>query len=158
MIFMYFCRYLRRRSDNKSVLGDSSLIEYLSKKLECSTEFAKCILVRQPALKNKSMKKMREIIDFLLSQGFETMHICRVPKILLHSVETSKKRLKELDDQGVHMKSVHILTKSQRQYRQYYESLLKINQMKLKKTSNEAGDNANSKKSEGESSSGKNVS
>lgn len=121
-----FQRYLKRRSDKKSILGDNSLVEYLSKRLQCKSETVKEILEKQPALKNKSVIKMQEIIDFLFQEGFTPSHIIRIPKILLHSVETIGKRIKELEKvRGTQLNSLHILTKSQKQYQQFYESMLK---------------------------------
>lgn len=71
------------------------------------------------------MKKMKEIIDFLFAQGFQPPQICRVPKIFLHSVETMKKRLKELEPYGRHLDSLYMLTKSKKQYTQFLETLEK---------------------------------
>lgn len=118
-------RYVARRSDNKQILGNNSLAEYLSERLECSVDEAKVLMIKHPALRNKSMKKMKEILDFLFSQGFKPLQICRVPKILLHSVETTKQRLKELQQYGKHLDSLYLLTKSKKQYMQCLEGLVK---------------------------------
>ncbi|XP_065163916.1 transcription termination factor, mitochondrial [Atheta coriaria] len=126
-------RYIQRRSDNKLVLGDNTQVEYLSNQLQCTSEEAKALTLKLPALESKSMKKMKEIIDFLYAEGFKPYHIRRVPKILLHSVQTTKKRIRELERQGVKMDSLYMLTKSQRQYMQYYQALVKSNANKVKK-------------------------
>ncbi|KAJ8920778.1 hypothetical protein NQ315_004919, partial [Exocentrus adspersus] len=120
-----FETYIKRRSDNKLILGNSSLAQYLSDRLECTEEIAKYIMSKHPALQNKSLKKLNEMIDYLFKCGFKPIHICRVPKILLHSVDTTRKRLKELHAKGMHLDSLHILTKSRKQYMQYCESLIK---------------------------------
>lgn len=88
-------------------------------------EEAKMLMYKHPALQNKSMKKMKEILDFLFAQGFKPLQICRVPKILLHSVETTKQRLKELEPYGKHLDSLYMLTKSRKQYMQHFEALVK---------------------------------
>lgn len=126
-------RYATRRVDKKEILGDNSLAEYLSEKLECSVEEAKLLINKHPALQNKSMKKMSEIFDFLFAQGFQPKHIYKIPKILLHSVETTKQRLKELEAYGKSLDSLYVLTKSKKQYMQYFESLVKSNK-KTKKS------------------------
>lgn len=118
-------RYATRRTDKKQILGDNSLAEYLSERLECSVEEAKMLMNKHPALQNKSMKKMNEILDFLFAQGFKSSQICRVPKILLHSVETTKQRLKELKPYGKYLDSLYLLTKSKKQYMQCFEALVK---------------------------------
>ncbi|KAJ3656219.1 hypothetical protein Zmor_015313 [Zophobas morio] len=117
--------HLQRRSDNKSILGDNSLVEYLSERLECSVAFANYLILKQPSLKNRSLKKLKELIDFLYAAGFKSDHICRVPKILVHSVETVSKRLKHLKEKGIQIDGLSLLTKSQNQYMQYYEVLVK---------------------------------
>ncbi|KAJ8951185.1 hypothetical protein NQ314_007725 [Rhamnusium bicolor] len=127
-----FETYVKRRSDTKLILGDNSLAEYLSERLECTEEVAKYLISKLPALQSKSLKKMNEMIDFLFAHGFKPIHICRVPKILLHSVDTTRNRLRELEAQGMHLDTLYILTKSQKQYMQYYESLTKSNKNKLK--------------------------
>lgn len=119
-----FEAYIKRKSENRLILGNNSLAEYLMQRLNCSFNEAATMIERFPAIRNKSMRKLREIIDFLYGEGFTAQHIIRLPKILLHSVATSRKRLRELEDLpgGHKLDSVHILTKSQRQYMQYYES------------------------------------
>lgn len=134
VLINYLSRYIQRRSDNKSILGDNSLAEYLSERLHCSLEQSKVILTKHRALANKQMKKLKEIIDFLYEYGFTPLHIVRHPKILLHSVETTKKRLNELQAQSVQLDSLYILTKSQKQYMNYYENLIKTNKNKTQET------------------------
>lgn len=95
-------------------------------------EQAKNLIAKHPALKNKSLTKMQEIIDFLLIKGFKPIHIYRVPKILLHSVKTTQARLKELENQNVQLDSLYLLTKSQKQFKQYCEILVKCNKKKSK--------------------------
>ncbi|KAG5889013.1 hypothetical protein JTB14_033942 [Gonioctena quinquepunctata] len=126
-----FNNYVKRRTDNKSILGNNSLVEYLSERLECTEEVAKYIITKQPALQNKRLKKMNEIIDFLLLYGFKPIQICRTPKILLHSVETIKKRLKEMEALGMQLDTLYVLTKSQKQYNQVLETLI-ANKSKIK--------------------------
>lgn len=125
---------MARRADNKNILGSNSLAEYLSERLQCSVNEAKFLMNKHPALQNKSMKKTKEILDFLFAQGFKPSQICRVPKILLHSVETTKQRLKELEPYGKHLDSLYLLTKSKKQYTQCLEMLVKSsNKTKLLK-------------------------
>ncbi|GJQ70569.1 hypothetical protein Trydic_g22968 [Trypoxylus dichotomus] len=116
--------YIKIRSENKLILGNNSLAEYLSRRLECSIEQSNYIITKLPALKGKSVKKMAEIIDYLYNLGIQPTHICITPKILLHSVETMKKRVKELQEQGVHVDNLRLLTKSQKQYRAYYNKVV----------------------------------
>lgn len=88
-------------------------------------EQAALLISKQPAIKNKSMKRVKETLDFLFSEGFKPHHICRSPKILMHSVETMKARLTELKPYGKELDSLYMLTKSKRQFTQFVESLEK---------------------------------
>ncbi|XP_057657393.1 transcription termination factor, mitochondrial [Diorhabda carinulata] len=124
--------YAKRRSDNKEILGEKeSLVEYLSEKLECSQDISRYLIFKQPALQKKSLRKIEVMIEFLLQKGFTPRHICKTPKILLHSVDTVKKRIKEIETNNIHLDSLVMLTKSQRQYMHFLETV-KCNKSKLK--------------------------
>lgn len=132
-MFLFFFSYIRRRSDNQSILGSNSVTEYLSQKLQCSQELAKYIISKHPAIQKKSLRKMNGMIDFLLSKGFTTVHLSRSPKILLHSVDTIRERLVLLDAQGTQLNSLSVCTKSKKQFTHFLES---ISSEKNKKTAN----------------------
>ncbi|KAK9873009.1 hypothetical protein WA026_020354 [Henosepilachna vigintioctopunctata] len=117
--------YARRRIDNRHILGNDSLTEFISKKLKCTEEQAKCIIMKMPALRKKSLKTITDIINFLYSKGFNPNHIYRNPKILVHSIETTKKRLEQLEKSGLQVNSLYMLTKSQKQFNWYLESSIK---------------------------------
>ncbi|KAL3282919.1 hypothetical protein HHI36_006077 [Cryptolaemus montrouzieri] len=117
--------YARRRTDNREILGNDSLVEYLSKKLECTEAQAKYLIDRIPALTTKKLRTLSDIINFLYSKGFEPYHIIRVPKILVHSVETIKSRLEQLEKAGVRVESLYIFIKTQKQFIHYFETLVK---------------------------------
>ncbi|XP_044752032.1 transcription termination factor, mitochondrial [Coccinella septempunctata] len=117
--------YFKRRQDNRQILGSASLTEYLSKKLECAEDQAKYLISKMPALRTKSLRTLSEIINFLYSKGFQSYHIYRVPKILVHSVETTKKRLELIENAGIQIDSLYMLTKSQKQFMQNFEAMLK---------------------------------
>lgn len=114
---------IRRKSDNQLILGEKSFMEYLSQRLQCSQELAKCIISKHPVIQKKSLRKINEMVDFLLCTGFKPVHICRTPKILLHSVDTIKTRLKLLDEQGKQLNSLSVCTKSKKQFSNFLESI-----------------------------------
>lgn len=113
-------------------MGNNSLTEYLSQKLKCSIEEANYIITKLPALKAKSVKKIDEIITYLYEFQFKPIQICVSPKILLHSVDTVKKRVQELQKEGVHIDNLNILIKTQKKYAVYYNKLVSTNKKKLK--------------------------
>lgn len=98
-------------------------MEYISQKLQCSLDLAKYIISKHPAIQKKSLRKINEMVDFLLCKGFKPLHICRTPKILLHSVDTIKTRLKLLEDQGKQLNSLSVCTKSKKQFTNFLESI-----------------------------------
>ncbi|XP_030753578.1 transcription termination factor, mitochondrial [Sitophilus oryzae] len=118
-------KHIRREMENKDILGEYSVTEYLSNKLECSENVAKYLIRKHPQLQTRSILKLRETIDFLYKHGFTSTHICRVSKILLHSKKTTEKRIKSLATLGVKSVSLYILTKSQKQYEEHIDNLLK---------------------------------
>ncbi|ERL86976.1 transcription termination factor, mitochondrial [Dendroctonus ponderosae] len=124
-------KHLKRESDNRDILGENSVTQYLSQKLHCSDIMAKNIIKKHPQLQNKSLLKINLMIDLLYKYGFTPMHICRVPKVLLHSRKTSEMRLKQLKAFGKLPDSLYILTKSQKQYLQHLDNLVKENTKSL---------------------------
>lgn len=62
------------------------------------------------------------MVKFLLSHGFTTTHICRTPKILLHSVDTIAERLKLIEGHDKILNSLSPLTKSKKQFTQFLET------------------------------------
>ncbi|KAL1491131.1 hypothetical protein ABEB36_011773 [Hypothenemus hampei] len=118
-------RHIKRESENRNILGENSVAEYLSQRLNCSETIAKSLIRKHPQLQNKSLSKMNVTIDYLLKEGFTSLQICRIPKILLHSVKTTETRLKQLIALGRRPDSLYILTKSQKQYMQHVDNLIK---------------------------------
>lgn len=118
-IFNIIFSCIRRTSDNQLILGEKSFVEFLSQRLQCSQELVKHIIFKHPAIENKRLKKINEMIDFLMCNGFKPYHICRTPKILLHSVDTIRARLKLIQEEGKQLNSLSICTKSNKQFMNY---------------------------------------
>lgn len=123
LLILIIFRYVKRQCDTKEILGDDSIIEYLSKRLQCSQLAIRCMINKHPAIRTKRLRRMNEMIDFLMICGFSSNQICRSPKILLHSIETVRARLKELDNYGKKLDSLHVLTKSKKQFTQFCEQI-----------------------------------
>ncbi|XP_060516680.1 transcription termination factor, mitochondrial [Cylas formicarius] len=113
-------RHIKKDLENKSVLGDEAVIEYISERLCCPLETAREFVHKYPRLRRKSLLKIKEMTDLLYGYGFTSDDICRVPKIFLCSIETIKTRLKEMHSRGVVTQKLYILTKSKKEYLQYY--------------------------------------
>ncbi|CAH1133984.1 unnamed protein product [Ceutorhynchus assimilis] len=63
-------KHIRRQSENRVILGENSLVQYLSKKLHCGEANAKSLIRKHPQLQHKSLSKMNLMIDLLCKQGF----------------------------------------------------------------------------------------
>lgn len=68
---------------------------------------------------------MKETMDYLFEQGYTPGHICRVPRILVHSLETTKSRMNQLKRFGFFPPSLAILCKSKRDYDKYLKKYFK---------------------------------
>lgn len=71
------------------------------------------------------MMRIKDMLDFLFQKGFNSDHIIRNPKILTHSKQTTEKRLAQFAEKNIKLDSLAILTKSNRQYQHYLDSLVK---------------------------------
>lgn len=72
-----------------------------------------------------NISKMKEMMDYLFMLGFSPSHILRVPRILIHSLETTKSRLEQLKQLGYVPPSLAILCKSKRDYDKYIKKYCK---------------------------------
>ncbi|VEN43518.1 unnamed protein product [Callosobruchus maculatus] len=111
-----FENYVKRQSERKSVLGDNSFAEYLCNKLGCTRETAEYIILKLPVLQHKCLIKLNSIIEYLVENGFSTSQICSNPRILLHSLETIKKRMERLKALGTQPDFLSVLTRSQKNF------------------------------------------
>lgn len=110
-------RCITRQVENRKILGShSSVEEYLSKRLECTIENAKYLTEKYPAIMKMNILKMKEMLDFIYAQGYTPAHVCRVPRILIHSLETTKIRVQQLKQIGYTPPSLAILCKSKRDF------------------------------------------
>lgn len=85
------------------------------------------MIKKHPQLQNKSLLKINLMIDLLYKYGFTSVHICRVPKVLLHSRKTSEMRLKQLKAFGKLQDRLYMLIKSRKQYLNQLDNLVKEN-------------------------------
>lgn len=103
--------------ENRKILGSNSTVEeYLSKRLECSLDSAKYLTEKYPAIMKMSILKMKEILDYLYEQGYTPVHVCRVPRILVHSQETTKARIQSFKELGYLPPSLAMFCKSKRDF------------------------------------------
>jgi hypothetical protein len=99
--------------------------EYLSQQLQCDLQTVEYLSSKYPSLLSVHVSKLKEILDFVYGEGYTPQHVCHVPRILLHSIETTKTRLTELRDLGYNPPSLIVLCKSKREYAKFLERLLR---------------------------------
>lgn len=123
-----FDRFMKRASSKQKTLGELSLEEYISQRLDCSVSEIKEIIDREPQLQKTSVLKIKKILDFLFSSGFSPSHILAgLPRVANRRIETIHSRLQEMNQEGL-PPTLYVLCKSKREY-QYY-----INKRKKRET------------------------
>lgn len=138
LVFTNIFRCITRQIENKKILGtDSSIEEYLSKRLECSLENAKYLTEKNPAIIKMNSSKVKEMLDYLYEQGYTPAHVIRVPRILVHSLETTKSRLKHLKQYGFVPPSLTFLCKSKKDFDKYVKKYIKANKPNENKSEKE---------------------
>jgi hypothetical protein len=121
---------LRKAVVKKELLGESSVVEYLSQQLQCDIETVEYLSSKYPSILRVHVSKLKEVFDFVYAEGYTPQHVCQVPRILFHSLETTKSRLSELRGMGYNPHTLMALCKSKRQYTQFTEQLIaKKNQL-----------------------------
>ncbi|XP_034097719.2 transcription termination factor, mitochondrial [Drosophila albomicans] len=116
-------RSLKLSLDELQVLGKfSSVVEYLAHRLEFSVSEAKAIMDRHPQVHTVRVTKIKEVLDYLLNEAkFTRFEIAQVPRILCHSLKTTKERLNELASFGCRPSSLVIVCRSRREYNKFLE-------------------------------------
>lgn len=110
--------------EKKSILGENdSVPEYLSQRLGYDMEIIEYMVKKHPLMVTVRMKKLKEVLDFLLDEmNFSPLQIVQVPKVLSHSLDTTKARLNELKSIGYTLTSLSNLCKSKREYQKVVDS------------------------------------
>ncbi|XP_058446814.1 transcription termination factor, mitochondrial [Malaya genurostris] len=109
---------LQLTKDNHALLGDNETIfEYLQERLGFDSEVTNAIIMKTPAVKHVRITKVKKIIDYLLEElDYTPYDIATNMRILMHSLETTKKRMEQLKEIGCRPQSLIIVCKSKLQY------------------------------------------
>lgn len=112
--------------ERKNVLGDKSIVEYLSERLGYEPELMEQMLKRHESIQKVRVTKIKDILDYLLiEEKYKPFEIARGIRILCHSLETTKKRLKELSSFGCRPTSLVTVCKSEKIYTDFLNSWIK---------------------------------
>ncbi|KAH8282600.1 hypothetical protein KR054_008624 [Drosophila jambulina] len=116
-------RSLKLTLDELQVLGEfSSVVEYLAHRLGFSVSEAKGIMDKHPQVHTVRVTKIKEVIDYLLDEAkFTRFEVAQVPRVLCHSLKTTKQRIEELKSHGCRPSSLVIICRSKREYDKFLQ-------------------------------------
>ncbi|XP_059618352.1 transcription termination factor, mitochondrial [Phlebotomus argentipes] len=116
-----FDKSIQLQQENRALLGSNeTTLDYLSERLGYDLETTKYIASKHPAVLRVRMTKVKEILDFLLLEaGYKPHDIAQVPRVLCHSLDTTKARLAELKEMGCVPSTLVIICKSQREFEKF---------------------------------------
>ncbi|KAH8298236.1 hypothetical protein KR018_011440 [Drosophila ironensis] len=117
-------RSLKLSLDELQVLGQfSTVIEYLAHRLGFSSDEAKVIMDKHPQVHTVRVTKIKEVLDYLMDEAkFSRFEIAQVPRILCHSLKTTRERLEELQSHGCRPTSLVIVCRSRREYDKFLQN------------------------------------
>ncbi|NP_001280396.1 uncharacterized protein LOC100165527 [Acyrthosiphon pisum] len=93
-------RTVEIKQENRVVLNKDSTAQYLAKRLKVPEKTIRYISSKYPTTLRVSPTKLKEILDFLLKEGYRPSHILSTPRVFTHSIFTLQERLTELRDLG----------------------------------------------------------
>ncbi|VVC27134.1 Hypothetical protein CINCED_3A011191 [Cinara cedri] len=93
-----FDRTLTIKQENRVILNKDSTAQYLAKRLKVTENKIAYISLKYPTILRVNPTKLKEILDFLLSEGYNSSEILNVPRVFTHSISTLQDRLTEIRD------------------------------------------------------------
>ncbi|XP_037927287.1 transcription termination factor, mitochondrial-like [Teleopsis dalmanni] len=113
-------RSIKLTLDELAVLGNKTVAKYLGERLQFTEVEAKAIMAKHPQVQRVRVTKIKEVLDYLLGEGgFSRFDIAQVPRILCHSLETTKFRIEELKSIGCRPSTLVIICRSKREYEKF---------------------------------------
>ncbi|XP_055848518.1 transcription termination factor, mitochondrial [Episyrphus balteatus] len=113
--------------EDKILEGKDSAVAYVAERLGFSVPVTQAIMNKHPAVLKVRVPKIKEVLDYLLDEeGFTRHEVAQVPRILCHSLDTTKERIAELKSVGCRMSSLVIVCKSKREYAKFLNKWIDI--------------------------------
>lgn len=88
--YVFIFRTIQIKQDSRIILNTSSTAQYLAKRLKVSENEIRYISLKYPNTLRVSPVKLKEILDFLLREGFKSSEILGAPRVFTHSISTLK--------------------------------------------------------------------
>ncbi|CAK1549798.1 unnamed protein product [Leptosia nina] len=116
-------RYIEIYQETKTILGDNKSNKmYLAKRLNTNLKVVEEMNAKV-CLERMSVSKMKNFLDFLISEGISLEEIINKPRILNASQITVKRRLEALRNLGLKEINLNILCRSKKDFKKYYECM-----------------------------------
>lgn len=118
----FFDRALVRSRMEAKILGGKSVIEFLANRLNFDIDFTANMLTKFPIPYVPRASTIVKVLDLLLNEaGYTSFDIAQCPRILFHSVDTTRTRLNELKELGYKPMSLVTVCRSETEYRKTIE-------------------------------------
>ncbi|XP_046735944.1 transcription termination factor, mitochondrial [Diprion similis] len=112
-------------SCRRAILGENTIIRYLSERFQCDEDKAAVILTKFPKANNVTGPKIKKIVDFLIENEYTIDHVIRVPRFLFHRVEKARIRLDELHTYGHKPTTLTVFCETKKKYNRYLRRVQK---------------------------------
>ncbi|KAL5279337.1 hypothetical protein ACFFRR_003741 [Megaselia abdita] len=114
-------RSLKITMDEKELLGShNNIVEYIADRLGFSIDMTEAILKKHPPTLRVRATKIKEVLDYILDEaGYSPHDVGNAPRILCHSLETTKERLEELKSIDCRPISLVIVCRSKNEYEKF---------------------------------------
>ncbi|XP_039280307.1 transcription termination factor, mitochondrial-like [Nilaparvata lugens] len=104
-----FQRTIKLKNENRNAREPFADDEaYLCHRLNIAPETVEDLYQRHPPLRCVQTTKLRAILDYLFAEGFQSIDICRSPRILCHSLLTIKERIDHMKSLGYRPQSLAV--------------------------------------------------
>lgn len=119
-----FHRLSQNKENNRLALSPyQSVTDYICKRLGLTEIQVQLFASKHPPVMRVKVAKLKEVIDFLYSEGFTSQQIFNTPRILCHSLKTIKARLHQLKAINYKPYSLFILCKSNNKFNDFISNL-----------------------------------
>ncbi|CAH1389438.1 unnamed protein product [Nezara viridula] len=119
-----FHRLSQNKENNRLALSPyQSVTDYICKRLGLTETEVHVFARKHPPVMRVKVAKLKEVIDFLFSEGFTSRQIFNTPRILCHSLKTIQARLAQLKANNYKPYSLLVLCKSKIKFDDFLRNL-----------------------------------
>lgn len=124
---MCVCSTIKNSEDEKALLGQETIVEYVANRLGYTTDVTRYILHKHESVFKVRVTKIKDILDYLFNEaGYTSHHVAQNPRILCHSLRTTKQRLCELKAHGCIPTSLVVVCRSTNEYQKFLNTWIDV--------------------------------